>query len=178
MIKRTILLISAVMTFCFLSCAQGKKDNNNNKTMILVAYFSATGTTESVAKKIASVSGGELLEIKPKVEYSSADLNWNDNSSRSSRESADRKARPAIVIGANDISSYDVIFLGYPIWWDEAPRVINTFIEMFDLDGKTIVPFATSGGSGIANSVKTLQRSYPGINWRQGKLLNRHLPTQ
>lgn len=141
--------------------------------MILVVYFSATGTTEGVAKKIASATGGELLEIKPAEGYSSADLDWTDNNSRSSRESANPETRPAIVIEKNDIAKYNVVFLGYPIWWDEAPKVVNSFIESFDFTGKTVVPFATSGSSGIDNSVNVLRKSYPTIKWQQGKLLNR-----
>lgn len=140
--------------------------------MILVAYFSATGTTEGAAKKIASATGGDLLKIEPEERYSSADLDWTDNSSRSSRESAMPESRPAIIVGKKEISSYDVIFIGYPIWWDEAPRVINTFIESFDFNGMTVIPFATSGGSSIANSVEVLRKTYPTIKWKQGKLLN------
>ncbi len=171
--KRIILILSVVMLASFTACAQGNKDNQTDKAMTLVAYFSATGTTESVAKKIASVTGGKLLKIEPEVQYSRADLDWTDSSSRSSRESATPESRPAIVIGEKGISSYDVIFIGYPIWWNEAPRVINTFMESFDFNGKTVIPFATSGGSGIANSVKVLRKTYPAINWGQGKLLNR-----
>lgn len=173
--KRIILVISALASLCFISCAQGKKNENdyNNKNMVLVAYFSATGTTEGVAKKIAAATDGDILEIKPEVGYSSDDLDWTDNSSRSSRESANRQSRPGIVLETNDVSSYEVIFLGYPVWWDEAPRVINTFIETFGLEGKKVIPFATSGGSGIANSVNVLRKSYPSVNWQSGKLLNR-----
>lgn len=165
----------ALVPMCFFSCAQGRdsETNKNNSDMILVAYFSATGTTEGVAKKIATATGGELLEIKPAEGYSSADLDWTDSNSRSSRESANPETRPAIVMEKDDIAKYNVVFLGYPIWWDEAPRVINSFIESFDFKGKTVVPFATSGSSGIGNSVRVLRKSYPSIKWQQGKLLNR-----
>ena len=169
--KKFLLTFAVAAVLSSAACAQQKTDMESSKT--LVAYFSATGTTESVAKKIASVTGGKLLKIEPEVQYSRADLDWTDSSSRSSRESATPESRPAIVIGEKGISSYDVIFIGYPIWWNEAPRVINTFMESFDFNGKTVIPFATSGGSGIANSVKVLRKTYPAINWGQGKLLNR-----
>lgn len=176
MIKRITLSFLALVSLCFFSCAQGGKNgikNNKNNNMVLVAYFSATGTTESVARKIAAATGGDLLEIKPENEYSHADLDWTDNSSRSSRESADPESRPSILPVDKEVSSYSVIFLGYPIWWDEAPRVINTFIESYGLNGKKVIPFATSGGSGITNSVNILRKSYPSIEWQTGKLLNR-----
>lgn len=175
MIKRITLSFLALVSLCFFSCAQGGKNGikNDNNDMVLVAYFSATGTTESIARKIAAATGGDLLAIKPEKEYSHADLDWTDNSSRSSRESADPNSRPSILPVDKEVSSYSVIFLGYPIWWDEAPRVINTFIETYGLDGKKVIPFATSGGSGITNSVNILRKSYPSIEWQTGKLLNR-----
>ncbi|MDO4161301.1 MAG: flavodoxin [Prevotellaceae bacterium] len=169
--KRTLLLIAAVMTICFTSCAQKTKTMSNSKT--LVVYYSATGTTENVAKLIASVKGGVVYQIKPTKEYSAADLNWNDKSSRSTKEMADAKSRPAIVKDLKGIDNHDTIYIGFPIWWDEAPRVINTFIESYNLSGKTIIPFATSGGSSISNSEKVLKSTYPKLKWAKGKLLNR-----
>jgi len=139
----------------------------------LVAYFSASGSTGRVARTIAEVTGGELFEIKPETEYKPADLNWNDKQSRSSVEMNDPKARPAIKSQKGKIADYDVVFIGYPIWWGLAPRIVNTFIESHDLKGRTVIPFATSGGSGIANSVAELQKAYPGLNWQEGRLLNR-----
>lgn len=138
----------------------------------LVAYFSATGTTEKAAGIIADRTGGVLYEIRPASGYTSADLDWTDSSSRSSREMHDPAARPEIMEDLKDADSYDIIYIGYPIWWDLAPRVINTFIETYGFKGKTVYPFATSGGSTIANSVKVLTETYPEIDWKEGQLMN------
>ena len=140
---------------------------------VLVAYFSATGTTARAAEKLANVTGGELYAIVPAQPYTSADLDWNDKRSRSSVEMNDPKSRPAIKGRKENIADYDVIFIGYPIWWDLAPRIINTFIESHDLKGKTVIPFATSGGSTLAGSAAALKKTYPALNWREGRLLNR-----
>lgn len=138
----------------------------------IVVYFSATGTTKDVAKRIAKITGADLQEIMPLQPYTAADLNWNDKNSRSSVEMANPKSRPAIQSIETDMSKYDVIFIGYPIWWDLAPTVVNTFIESHRLKGKTVIPFATSGGSTIRNSVVQLKSAYPDIIWKEGKLLN------
>lgn len=140
---------------------------------VLVAYFSATGTTAGVAKTLASVTGGDLFEIVPAQKYTSADLNWNNKQSRSSVEMADPKSRPAVQSKKADMGDYDVIYLGYPIWWGKAPTIIHTFIESYDWKGKTLVPFATSGGSGIEENVSVLKETYPSLNWKNGRLLNR-----
>lgn len=145
----------------------------NNDKRILVAYFSATGTTARAAEKLANVMGGELYAIMPAESYTSADLDWHDKQSRSSVEMNDPKSRPALKGRKENIADYDVIFIGYPIWWDLAPRVINTFIESHDLTDKTVIPFATSGGSTLAGSAAALKRSYPSLNWKEGRLLNR-----
>lgn len=139
---------------------------------ILVAYFSCTGTTEKVAEAIAETTGGKLYRITPAAPYTSADLDWQNKKSRSSREMADHKSRPALGGEPLDPKDYDVIFIGYPIWWDLCPRPVNTFLEKYDFSGKTIIPFATSGGSSIANSVKQLKKLYPKAVWKDGKLLN------
>lgn len=141
----------------------------------LVAYFSASGVTESVARTLAQTADADLYKIQPEVPYTSADLDWMDKKSRSSLEMNDPASRPAIVTGDLDLSSYDAIFLGYPVWWYVAPTIINTFLEAYDFAGKTVIPFATSGSSGIENSEKKLQQQYPSINWKSGKLLNGHL---
>lgn len=138
----------------------------------LVVYFSATGTTANAARMIADIAGGTLYEIVPQQAYTSDDLDWNDRQSRSSVEMNNPKARPALKDTQLDVSKYDVVFIGYPIWWDQAPRIINTFIESHSLKGKTLIPFATSGGSGINNSVKELRKAYPDLLWQNGKLLN------
>ena len=140
----------------------------------LVAYFSASGVTEAVARSLAQTAEADLYKIQPEVPYTSADLDWMDKKSRSSLEMNDPASRPAIVTGDLDISSYDVVFLGFPVWWYVAPTIINTFLEAYDFAGKTVIPFATSGSSGIENSEKKLQQQYPSINWKSGKLLNGH----
>ena len=144
----------------------------NNEARVLVAYFSATGTTAQAAAKLADMTGGDLYVITPEKPYTSADLDWHDRQSRSSLEMNDPKSRPALAGKPLDTADYSVIYIGYPIWWDQAPRIINTFIESHDLKGKTIAPFATSGGSGIGNSIKKLKADYPALNWAEGKLLN------
>ncbi len=156
-------------------CAQQKPHMNktHSEHSILVAYFSATGTTARAAEKLADVTGGELYTITPAKPYTNADLNWHDKQSRSSVEMNDPKARPAIKGQKENITDYDVVFIGYPIWWDLAPRIINTFLESHNLKDKIVIPFATSGGSTIGNSVATLKKAYPGLNWKEGRLLNR-----
>lgn len=155
--------------------AQQKQDMNSKQSnhKVLVAYFSATGATARAAQKVAHATGGELYAITPAQSYTDADLDWNDKQSRSSVEMNDPKSRPAIKGKKENITDYDVVFIGYPIWWDLAPRIINTFIESHDLKGKTVVPFATSGSSSIANSAVTLKRTYPALDWKEGRLLNR-----
>lgn len=147
-----------------------KKQSDNR---ILVTYFSATGTTARAAEKLAQVTGGELYAITPAESYTSADLDWNNKQSRSSLEMNNSKSRPAIGSKKLNTTDYDMIFIGYPIWWNLAPRIINTFIENHNLKGKTVIPFATSGGSSIANSATALKKAYPDLNWKEGKLLNR-----
>ena len=139
----------------------------------LVAYFSASGTTASVAEKVAAAAKADLFEIEPAVPYTQADLNWMDKKSRSSVEMNDKTFRPAIVKKELDLSKYDTILVGFPIWWYVAPTIINTFLESYDFSGKRVVLFATSGGSGFGNAVKELQPSAPGAEIAEGKLLNR-----
>ena len=129
----------------------------------LVACFSAQGTTAAVAKKLAAACEADFYEIKPEVPYSSADLNWNDKNSRSSVEMRDTAFRPAIADKNAHIEGYDVIFIGFPIWWYIAPTIINTFLEAYDFSGKTIVLFATSGGSGFGKTVQGIRghRAHP-----------------
>ena len=124
---------------------------------ILVAYFSASGVTKKVAEKLAALVNADIHEIKPKVPYTKADLNWMDKKSRSSVEMNDKTFRPEIVKEDLNLSSYDTILLGFPIWWYVAPTIINTFLENYDFSGKKIVLFATSGGSGFGNTIKELK---------------------
>lgn len=170
--NKIILSFAVIMAICFGACAQNKEKQNTDTKKILVAYFSATGTTAELARAVRDVTRGDLYEIVPEEAYTPADLDWNDSRSRSSLEMGDTLARPALKSPGADVSGYDVIFIGYPIWWNEAPRVVNTFIESVDLRGKTIVPFATSGGSGIDNSVSKLKAAYPDLQWKEGRLFN------
>ena len=139
---------------------------------ILVAYFSAGGTTRKVAEMIAETAEADLHEIVPKQPYSKADLNWMDKKSRSSVEMSDKKSRPEIIDTDVSINMYDEIILGFPIWWYVAPTIINTFLEKYDFSGKKIVLFATSGGSGFGNTVSELKPSAPDANIVEGKILN------
>ena len=141
--KRIIPTIAAALAVCLTATAQNQQVMNSKKT--LVAYFSATGTTERVAKLIAEVTGGDLYEITPVQEYTAADLDWTDKTSRSTKEMNDSKSRPAIKAD---------------------------FLETYDFSGKTVIPFATSGGSGITNSAAQLRKEYPALDWQSGKLLN------
>ena len=125
----------------------------------LVAYFSASGITANVAKTLAEAADADLYEIKPQVPYTKEDLNWMNKNSRSSIEMKDKAFRPAIADKNADIESYDVIFIGFPIWWYVAPKIINTFLESYDFSGKKMVLFATSGGSGFGNTIKELKNS-------------------
>ena len=138
----------------------------------LVAYFSASGTTKKTAEMLAQAAGADLYEITPKVAYTQADLNWMDKKSRSSVEMNDKKFRPEIEEKDAHISEYDEIILGFPIWWYVAPTIVNTFLEKYDFTGKKIVLFATSGGSGLGNTVKALQPSAPNAEFVEGKVLN------
>ena len=140
---------------------------------ILVAYFSASGVTKKVAEKLAALVNADIHEIKPKVPYTKADLNWMDKKSRSSVEMNDKTFRPEIVKEDLNLSSYDTILLGFPIWWYVAPTIINTFLENYDLSGKRIVLFATSGGSGFGNTIKELKPSVADAEIIEGKILNR-----
>ena len=141
----------------------------------LVAYFSATGTTAKAAKALAKAAGADLYEIKPAVPYTSADLNWMDKGSRSSVEMNDKNSRPALADTDAPVAEHDVIFLGFPIWWYTAPIIINTFLERYDFSGKTIVLFATSGGSSLGSTAAALQSSAPGARILDGRLLNGRL---
>ena len=149
-------------------------DETEAGSKVLVAYFSATHTTEGVAEKLADGMHADLYEIVPEEPYTDADLNYNDDNSRTTTEMNDSSARPAIAGSVENMDQYDVVFVGYPIWWGEAPRIISTFMESYDFSGKTIVPFCTSGGSGIDGSVSGLEQLTDGANWMEGKRLSRN----
>ena len=137
---------------------------------ILVAYFSASGVTAKAAEKLAEAAQADLYEIKPKIPYTRADLDWTDKKSRSSVEMNDKASRPAIAGKVENMEEYDTVFIGFPIWWYVAPTIINTFLESCDLTGKTIIPFATSGGSGIGETNEKLEPSCPGAKLLEGRV--------
>jgi len=140
---------------------------------ILVAYFSASGVTRKVAVTLAGTIGADLYEIKPQTPYTKADLDWRDKNSRSTIEMADKSSRPELAAKDANVSAYDVVFIGFPIWWHIAPTIINTFLESYDFTGKAIVPFATSGGGGIGETVANLKGSVDAsATITEGKMLN------
>ena len=141
----------------------------------LVAYFSASGVTADVAKKLAEATNADLYEIKPATPYTNADLNWQNSNSRSSVEMRDKKFRPELADKNAKIEGHDLIFIGFPIWWYVAPTIINTFLESYDFSGKKIILFATSGGSGFGKAVEGLQPSAPNAKIQEGKLFKRNV---
>lgn len=161
--KKLIISIFAIMATISSTQAADK---------VLVAYFSATGTTKAAAELVARATNGELMAIEPTKAYTSADLNWHNQQSRSSVEMNDPTARPAIKKSKENLDGYSTIYLGFPIWWYVAPRIINTFLEAYDFTGKTIIPFATSGSSNISGAVKALRQTYPTLKIDDGRLLN------
>lgn len=141
---------------------------------ILVACFSASGVTKRVGEEIARISGGDFFEIVPKDVYTSDDLNWTNKKSRSSVEMNDPAARPEIDGTVSDMSAYDTVIVGFPIWWGVAPRIIETFLESYDFSGKQIIPFVTSGGSGVGRSDAELHKNISGdVSWAKGRQINR-----
>lgn len=178
-IKHQLLILTIVagcMALCAFTTANAQNNNNavmsNQSKKTLVAYFSATGTTMEAATQLAKAANADLHEIIPAVRYTPADLNWRDKKSRSTLEMEDKSSRPAIANRVENMEQYDTVFVGYPIWWYIAPTIINTFLEQYDLTGKTIVPFFTSGGSGAGETMRYLKPSAPGANWVDPKNLN------
>jgi len=143
----------------------------------LVAYFSASGVTEKLAKKLADGIGADLFEIEPEVPYTKADLNWMNKKSRSSVEMNDRNCRPAIRSRVDNMTQYDVVYVGFPVWWYREPSIIDTFMEAYDFSGKTVVPFATSGMSAIGDSGKNMQELAVGANVVSGKRFKNSVST-
>ena len=177
--KKIFFAVLAILSLGVFSCTSNATSNTEtakqadpvkeNKT--LVAYFSATGNTEKVAKAIAEITGGTLFEIEPAQPYTEEDLDgWNE-SARGTRESKDRSTRPEIKNKIENMAQFDVIYLGFPIWWYSSPTIINTFLEQYDLAGKTIIPFATSGGSDYGNTENDLKVSAPDAIFKPGKVL-------
>ena len=175
-IKRLItFIITCAMTMSVMAANDDLNRNeymNNDGNKTLVAYFSATGTTMEAATRLAKAIHADLHEIVPDVPYTSADLNWNNKNSRSSVEMADKSSRPAVASKVENMAQYNTVFVGFPIWWYIAPTIINTFLEQYDMTGKTIVPFFTSGGSGAGETLRYLKPSAPGANWVEPKNFN------
>ncbi len=175
----SLIAVSAAAVCTLMAC--GKKASTSEATVsnqhaaapkVLVAYFSATGTTKTAAEKVAKATNAEIFEIKPTEAYSAADLDWTEMSSRCCRENDNPKSRPAFEKSKESLDGYDLIFLGFPNWWNGAPRIINTFMDAYQLKGKRVVMFMTSGGSGIENSERIFKKAYPDVKWEAGKLLN------
>lgn len=139
----------------------------------LVVYFSASGVTKKAAERLAKAAGADLFEIKPAAPYTRADLDWTNTKSRSSVEMNDPDSRPEIAERLSNMEDYDTVFIGFPIWWYVAPAIINTFVESYDFSEKTMIPFATSGGSGMGKTVEVLKTLCPSANWEKGKMFNR-----
>ena len=166
-------MLAALLVMSLSACSKASKTEENKDMKVLVAYFSASGVTKGVAQQLAEVAGADLHEIKPEQPYTDADLDWRDKESRSSVEMKDKNSRPAITDKLDNMADYDVVFVGFPIWWYTCPTIINTFMEAYDFKGKTVVPFATSGGSTIEKSCEDLKATYPDLTWKDGKLLNK-----
>ena len=171
--KKLSIMLAALLVMSLSACSKASKTEENKDMKVLVAYFSASGVTKGVAQQLAEVAGADLHEIKPEQPYTDADLDWRDKESRSSVEMKDKNSRPAITDKLENMADYDVVFVGFPIWWYTCPTIINTFMEAYDFKGKTVVPFATSGGSTIEKSCEDLKTTYPDLTWKDGKLLNK-----
>lgn len=176
--KFSLIIIATSLIVAACANSESKTENqseNQNETKemkTLVAYFSASGVTRQVATQLAEVANADLYEIVPEQLYTDADLNWRDSLSRSSVEMKDKTSRPAIKETELKIDDYATIYVGFPIWWYTCPTIINTFMEAYDFSGKTVIPFATSGGSTIEQACNDLKAAYPKVNWKEGRLLN------
>ena len=171
--KKIALMLTALLTISLSACSQSNKEENKEMKKVLVVFFSASGVTKGAAEQLAAVAGADLHEIKPAQPYTNADLDWRDKQSRSTVEMKDKNSRPAITEKLKNMQDYDVVYVGFPIWWYTAPTIINIFMEAYDFKGKTVIPFATSGGSSIKKACEDLKAAYPNITWKEGKLLNR-----
>ena len=181
---KRITLIIAACCLILTGCAQNnnKKENKeteqttetkeNQEMKTLIVYFSATGNTQAAAQKLAKEFNADLYEITPEQPYTDADLDWRDKTSRSTIEMQDKSSRPAIKGRCENIADYDVVWIGFPVWWYTAPTIVNTFIEAHDLSGKTLNVFATSGGSTVEGSYNDLKKAYPQYNWAESRLMN------
>lgn len=173
--KRLTTILSVAVAIALCACAGNKSQQdsqqsnteNMEKKTTLVAYFSATGTTKAAAEKLAQAVDADLHEIQPEQPYTDADLDWHNQQSRSSVEMKDKSSRPAIKNKVENMDQYTTVYIGYPIWWYIAPTIINTFVEQYNLKGKTVIPFFTSGGSGAGETMKYLTPSAPKANWKE-----------
>lgn len=183
-----IFVVTALLISSFTGCAQidehvedeHKKTSSVKQTdaAVLVAYFSNTGTTKGIAEAIAEETNGTLYEIQLENPYTDADLNYQDADGRAGREQADASARPGILKAVDRMKEFDVIFLGYPIWWGDAPKIIQTFLESYDFSGKRIIPFCTSGSSDIGSSAEVLQKLAPNAKWLSGRRFSKDTDPQ
>ena len=181
-----IFVVTALLISSFTGCAQidehvedeHKKTSSVKQKAVLVAYFSDTGTTKGIAEAITEETNGTLYEIQPENPYTEADLNYQDADSRASREQADASARPGILKAVDRMKEFDVIFLGYPIWWGDAPKIIQTFLESYDFSKKQIIPFCTSGSSDIGSSAEALKTLAPNAKWLSGKRFSKNTDPQ
>ena len=175
------ILFALAAAVCFSGCAQSTTQTetktetettmkDNKKT--LVAYFSATGTTQKAAEQLAGQLNADLYEITPALPYRDADLYWRDKHSRSTLEMSDKSSRPEVKGQIDNLADYDTVWIGFPVWWYPAPTIINTFIEKHDFSGKVLCVFATSGGSGVEGSAGELKKAYPQYTWGECRLLN------
>ena len=154
------------------SSQDGSNSAANEEPNVLVACFSATGNTENIAEHLVSILDADLYEIVPQVPYTSEDLDYSNSDCRANQEQNDPTTRPAISGSVENMEQYDIVFIGYPIWWGEAPRIVSTFVESYDFSGKTIVPFCTSGGSGMGSSAANLEQLTTGAQWLSGERLS------
>ena len=167
--KKLLIILAAILGLNITAYSQ---ENNKKDMKTLVVYFSATGTTKAAAQRLANGFNADLYEITPEVPYTAADLDWRDKNSRSTIEMKDKSSRPAIKGHCDNIADYDVVWIGFPIWWYTAPTIVNTFIEAHDLSGKTLKVFATSGGSDVKDSYNDLKKAYPQYSWGESRLMN------
>ncbi len=181
----TCVLMTLTLTACGGSRAKSSEAGNTpasaNKASapvgkkVLVAYFSCTGNTKALAETTAAALSADLYEIRPKVPYTAQDLNYNEAGTRASAEQKDDSARPALADANANIGAYDIIVLAYPIWWGQAPRILDTFVESYDFSGKTIIPICTSGGGGMGSSAEYLKTFMKGsADWKDGREFTAH----
>lgn len=175
--KKLFSFILTILTFMTTFQAQAEENKMSDKK-VLVAYFSASGVTAGVADKLSKAIGADLFEIKPEQIYTEADLDWRNKQSRSSVEMNDKNSRPAIASKVDNMAQYDVVFVGFPIWWYREPSIIDTFMEDYDFSGKTVVPFATSGSSGIGPSGANMQALAPNAKVLEGKRFPRDVSAE